>query len=123
MRRTGWNAGPRATLAAIAFAAGAGCAVTQPVHPVIPDAAMTGADRKDVAALEQAFWYCDYVATTQGVLAAPMAACRFATDELKARRFGGSFRALMQWWQENKAAEHQRLRRAAGHSPPSGPDR
>ena len=117
------NAAFRAMLAAIALAACAGCAVAQPANADAPGAAMTGADREDVAALEQAFWHCDYVATTQGVLAAPMAACRFATDELKARRFGGSFRALTQWWQENKAAEHQRLRRAAGHSPPSGPDR
>jgi len=123
MRLAQSNAPLRATLAAIAFAACAGCAVTPAAHPVAPDAAMSGADREELAALEEAFWYCDYVATTRGVLAAPMAACRFATDELKARKFGGSFRALMNWWQENKAAEHQRLDRTADFSRPSRSDR
>lgn len=72
-------------------------------------ATAAGADAGDIAALETAFWYCDWVATTRGVLATPMAACQFATDELKARKFGGSSRALAAWWQENKAAEHARL--------------
>jgi hypothetical protein len=67
----------------------------------------------DIAALESAFWYCDWVATHEGVLATPMAACRFATSELKARKFGGSSRALAAWWAENKAAEHGRLERTA----------
>lgn len=45
------------------------------------------------------------------VRAAPVTACKYATDELRARRFAGSFRAFLAWWQENKAAEHDRLGR------------
>jgi hypothetical protein len=123
MARTPSNAGLRALLAAVAIAACIGCAVTQPTDPVAPQAALSGADRENIAALEEAFWYCDYVATTRGVLAAPMAACRFATEELMARKFGGSFQALMDWWQENKAAEHQRLDQATDLTRPSRSDR
>jgi hypothetical protein len=105
----------RLSLAAIAFLAFTGC--------VAVDAGRSPSPESDgeIAALENAFWYCDYVATIHGVLAAPMAACQFATQELKARKFGGSFRALAAWWQENKAAEHARLGRTAapqGFGPP-----
>ncbi|NJD88274.1 MAG: hypothetical protein FIB05_09685 [Betaproteobacteria bacterium] len=89
----------RLAAAALALLAFTGCAAVD-----------TGpADGGDLAALESAFWYCDYVATTHGVLAAPMAACQYATSELKARKFGGSHRALVAWWEENKAAEHGRM--------------
>jgi hypothetical protein len=88
--------------ALFALVASAGCVAMEPA----PD---TG----DIAALESVFWHCDYLATTEGVLATPMAACQFATSELKARKFGGSYRALAAWWQENKDAEHGRLGRAA----------
>jgi hypothetical protein len=102
----------RLTLATIAFVAATGCAAPgteAPVAAAAPPPEETG----DIAALESAFWYCDWVATTEGVLATPMAACQFATSELKARKFGGSSRALAAWWRENKAAEHGRLGRAA----------
>lgn len=94
-----------AVLAALAIAAGAGCAVVE--SP--PAQADTGAE--DLVRLEEAFWYCDFVATTRGVLATPVTACRYATDELRARKFGGSFGDFLAWWQENKAAEHDRLGR------------
>ncbi len=101
----------RPALAAIAFLAFTGCATVGTEPAAAPE-------RGDIAALEDAFWYCDWVATTQGVLAAPMAACQHATHELKARKFGGSFRALTAWWQENKAAEHERMdARVSGPSP------
>ena len=61
--------------------------------------------------LERAFWYCDYIATTKGVLAAPMGACRFATEELKNAKFGGDFNALLVWWRDNKREEHGKLER------------
>ena len=41
-----------------------------------------------------------------------MAACRFATDELKKRKFGGSYEALLGWWRQNKASEHCKLDRS-----------
>ncbi len=93
----------RLAAAAFAFLAFTGCAAVDAGHA--PGAAGDG----EIAALESAFWYCDYVATTQGVLAAPMAACQYATSELKARKFGGSHKALVAWWEENKAAEHGRM--------------
>ena len=63
----------------------------------------------DLAGLERAFWACDYVATTRGVGATPIAACRHATESLKRAKFGGSFAAMLEWWKRNKAAEHSRL--------------
>lgn len=102
----------RLSLAILAFAAATGCATPGTDAPVAAAASPVEA-AGDIAALESAFWYCDWVATTEGVLATPMAACQFATSELKARKFGGSYRALAAWWQENKAAEHGRLGRAA----------
>ena len=103
-------------LATVAFAlvAFAGCAAVD----AGPDP--TPASDGDLAALESAFWYCDYVATTHGVLAAPMAACQYATSELKARKFGGSHKALVAWWEENKSVEHERMvARVTGPSPPT----
>lgn len=66
-----------------------------------------------IAHLEAAFWICDYVATTRGVRATPIAACRYATEALKREKFGGSFAALLAWWRDNKAAEHGRLERTS----------
>ena len=62
-----------------------------------------------VAQLERTFWVCDYLATTEGVHGAHIVTCRYATDELKKQKFGGSFRELLQWWRENKVAEHRKL--------------
>lgn len=98
-----------AALALVALLASGGCAAMESARASAEGTAQTTGDAGDIAALESAFWYCDWVATTEGVLATPMAACQFATSELKARKFGGSYRALAAWWQENKAAEHGRL--------------
>lgn len=102
-----------AALALVALLASGGCAAMESARAPAGETAQATPDAGDIAALESAFWYCDWVATTEGVLATPMAACQFATSELKARKFGGSYRALAAWWQENKAAEHGRLGRAA----------
>ncbi len=61
--------------------------------------------------LERAFWVCDYVATTRGVDATPIAHCSAVTDALKNERFGGDFSELLAWWQRNKPAEHAALAR------------
>ena len=100
-------------IALFALVASAGCVAMEPAPAPAGETAQAAPDAGDIAALESAFWYCDWVATREGVLATPMAACQFATSELKARKFGGSYRALAAWWQENKAAEHGRLGRAA----------
>lgn len=106
----------RAPLGVLAFVAAAGCATTQGEAPA---PAPTPGEAADLAALENAFWYCDYVATTRGVLAAPIAACQLATNELKARKFGGRSGDLEAWWRENKAVEHERQRLDGGAAKPS----
>lgn len=63
------------------------------------------------AELESAFWACDYVATTRGVLATPAAACRQATESLQREKFGGSFPAMLEWWRVNKVARHEEMQR------------
>ncbi len=87
---------------------GACAAAPQPAPP---------ADDSGLADLEWTFWYCDYVGTTRGVQAAPFAACKLATEELKKRKFGGSFEALLSWWRQNKAAEHRKLDRVEDSTP------
>lgn len=93
--------------------AGLACA-----HPPVPSAPVAAppapgaAARPDgIADLERAFWACDYVATTRGIGATPIAACRHATESLKREKFGGSFPALLEWWRDNKEAEHGKLQR------------
>src|SRR5262245_5631565 len=61
------------------------------------------------ADLEHGFWVCDYVATTHGIDATPATLCSTITDELKSRKFGGDFEALVEWWRENKVVEHRKL--------------
>lgn len=100
--------------AMLAVAIGTACATPERVEASAAEAA-------EIAALEQAFWLCDYAATTEGVLATPMAACQHATNELKARKFGGSFRAMTAWWQQRKQGEHERLGREAARSRPPRP--
>jgi|RhiMethySRZTD1v2_1073278.scaffolds.fasta_scaffold668180_2 hypothetical protein len=60
--------------------------------------------------LEQAFWACDYTATTRGIFATSIEHCTAVTDGLKNAKFGGDFHALLAWWRENKPAEHGRLK-------------
>jgi len=114
------NTRPRMLVACLAALACFGCAAAPAAIPDAGDAAPTTAESHEIAMLERAFWYCDYVATTRGVLAAPIVACKHATDELKARKFGGSFQALLAWWQANKAVEHDRLERMNGKDWPPG---
>ena len=59
--------------------------------------------------LEAAFWFCDYIATTRGVEATPIAMCSAAYDELKALKFDGDFGALLGWWKQNKVLEHRKV--------------
>ena len=59
------------------------------------------------ADLERAFWVCEYVATTRGN--ADIATCTAVYEALMQRKFGGDFEVLRKWWQQNKAAEIQRI--------------
>ena len=68
-----------------------------------------GNDRGAVSSLEDAFWACDYAATTRGVFGAEGAKCGEIYENVKRRKFGGDFQSLLVWWQRNKAAEHQVL--------------
>jgi hypothetical protein len=56
--------------------------------------------------LEKAFWSCDYVGTTYGVHAAPIAFCSDVTQALREQKFGGDFGQLLEWWRQNKSAAH-----------------
>ena len=57
--------------------------------------------------LENAFWVCDYVATTRGT--SEIAACTAVYEAVKERKFAGDFEKLVAWWRENKAAQHQNI--------------
>jgi hypothetical protein len=92
----------------LALAGGAGIVSAQQAAPPQPTLAVQLAG-VDVAALENAFWICEYVATTRGTGGSQTAACVAVYDELKARKFGGDFDRLVQWWQDNRVAAFERL--------------
>ena len=60
-----------------------------------------------LSVLEDAFWVCDYVATTRGGSDIPT--CTAVYEALKHRKFAGDSDALVSWWRQNKAAQHQIL--------------
>ncbi|HXF45815.1 MAG TPA: hypothetical protein VNK91_06815 [Burkholderiaceae bacterium] len=70
-----------------------------------------------LAELEKAFWFCDYAATVSSVDSGTAIACGMLTQELKAKKFGGDFDALVSWWRHNKAAEHGALEAAYRAAP------
>jgi hypothetical protein len=57
--------------------------------------------------LETAFWVCDYLAITRGV--SDIGTCTAIYDALKERKFAGDFDRLVDWWRQNKVAQHQRV--------------
>ena len=73
-----------------------------------------------LADLETAFWVCDYIATTRGVEATPIALCGAVYDELKTVKFSGDFSALLHWWKQNKRVEHLKI---AGELPDGAVER
>lgn len=87
-----------------ALIVGAGCAHAPPSDPA-------PAPGLDLAHLEDIFWTCDYVATTQGVGATPARECAAATRELRRIKFDNSFQRMLEWWREHKPAEHGKRRR------------
>jgi hypothetical protein len=81
------------------------------VQPQItpPAAPEADADVIGLSDLEAAFWVCDYVATTRGVEATPVAICGAVYDELKTVKFAGDFGELLDWWKQNKLTEHRKI--------------
>ena len=67
----------------------------------------------DTTELETIFWTCDYAAATHGVDGNAGILCASATDELKMKRFGGSFERLLEWWEANKAEQYAALDRVS----------
>lgn len=63
-----------------------------------------------VPELEQAFWECDYFATTRGITATPASKCAVVTATLKKVKFQGDYDAMLAWWRDNKDPEHAKLR-------------
>ena len=57
--------------------------------------------------LENAFWVCDYLATTRGTI--DIAACTAVYEAVKERKFAGDFEKLVAWWRQNKVAQHQNI--------------
>lgn len=70
--------------------------------------ALGAAHAQPTPSLEDAFWACDYIATTRGTGAAPES-CEEIYAELKTVKFDGDFDELLAWWQANKAAAHERI--------------
>ena len=73
---------------------------------------------RGLAALEEVFWACDYIGTTQGVAEAPVQLCVEATQTLEHEKFGGDFDAMVEWWRRNKPAEHAKV---AAQDPSAAP--
>ena len=65
-----------------------------------------------IAELEKGFWICDYIGTTRGIEGPHAVTCGANFEELKQKKFGGDFDALVRWWSVNKAAEHAALESA-----------
>ncbi len=75
-----------------------------PGHRISANVAERSAEK-----LEQAFWVCDYVASTHGMQFVSMDLCAAITDQIKTERFGGDYDEMVRWWQEHKPAQHLRL--------------
>jgi len=70
--------------------------------------AICGTPAPQPADLEQTFWVCDYVATTQGINATPNE-CIDAYEQVKNTMFGGDFERMLDWWRQHKPVEHANL--------------
>ena len=95
-------------LALCTAGAGAYVAFADETTPV----AVTASSVQTPADLEQAFWACDYIGTTRGLQAAPVAFCSEVTAALQEQKFDGDFGRLLEWWKQNKPAQHARLKPA-----------
>lgn len=93
-------------LAATLIASGSIGATPQPtpVHRMTFD----GAERS-AGEIEKAFWICDYVASTRGMEFVALDLCAAITDLIKTEKFGGDYGEMVEWWRQQKPAEHRKL--------------
>ncbi len=110
---------PRAyALALIATVLNLSCiSVSAQEQPVAPQVENRAGDK--MTELKKAFWFCDHAATKGTIDMNHAAACSAITDELKEKMFGGDFDKLVDWWRENKVAQHQELDASTGEMPAS----
>lgn len=71
-----------------------------------------------MAEIERAFWICDHAATINRIDPSIAAGCSGFTESLKQRKFGGDFYGMLVWWRQHKEAQHLRLAKGSGTSPP-----
>lgn len=85
-----------------------------------PETVRVPVSERSIASLEEAFWACDYAATTYGVInPEALRVCGMVSHQLKAKKFDGDFTAMLSWWSENKTREHKAL--AAVYGAPGRP--
>lgn len=59
-------------------------------------------------ALEELYWDCDYAATSYALDLDTGALCTVTMEKLKAEKFDGSYPKFIEWWKQQKAAEHEK---------------
>jgi hypothetical protein len=74
-----------------------------------------------LAALERNFWLCERASMKYLLDLGTAAHCSVVYETLKARRFGGDFKALLEWWQANKDAQLAQLTQTADPARPGAP--
>jgi len=102
--------------AALLFVAVLGCLSAQTSAEEPAKSSRSGESinaRQAAADLEKQFWACDYAATTRGVGLDEGATCGEVYEDLKRSKFQSDFRAMLSWWQQNKAAQHLALETAS----------
>lgn len=73
--------------------------------------AYSGNDNTDLSMsqLESRWWQCDYMSTQTIMSFSDAAYCSAIFEELKSRKFDGDFSKFIDWWKENKDAQHKIL--------------
>ena len=95
-------------LAAAMFAAATSLAVatpqTMPAYRIVANG-----EERSAEEIERAFWICDYVASTRGMQFVSLDLCAAITDLIKTEKFGGDYEEMVEWWREQKPAQHRKL--------------
>ena len=118
LNRRGFSASAKSVALIVVAAAlgGNGITASAEERPGAPRPMTVGATGTNAAHLEQAFWACDHAATTQGVDRTSATTCVEVSEELKQEKFGGDFERMLEWWRQNKVAEHRKLDRLDKHA-------
>jgi len=83
-------------------------AIASPQSTPVRHITVDGAERS-AEAMERTFWVCDYVASTRGMQFVSLDLCAAITDLIKTEKFGGDYEEMVEWWREQKPAQHRRL--------------